>query len=129
MKFFLCFYYCGQIYLVSLDIFLIIFYDYKYKNAYTCIWASLVALVVKNLPANAGDVRDTSLAPRLGRSPGGRHATHSNILAWRIPMDRGAWQTTAHGVTKSWTWLKWLSMHSCTCYFKRSNNISKVFYI
>ena len=32
-------------------------------------------------------------------------ATHSSILAWRIPMDRGAWQGTVHGVTKSRTWL------------------------
>ena len=30
-------------------------------------------------------------------------ANHSSILAWRIPMDRGAWQATVHGVTKSWT--------------------------
>ena len=30
-------------------------------------------------------------------------ATHSSILAWRIPMDRGAWQATVHGVAKSWT--------------------------
>ena len=30
-------------------------------------------------------------------------ATHSSILAWRIPMDRGAWWATVHGVTKSWT--------------------------
>ena len=30
-------------------------------------------------------------------------ATHSNILAWRIPMNRGAWQATAYGITKSWT--------------------------
>ena len=29
-------------------------------------------------------------------------ATLSNILAWRIPMDRGAWQATVHGVAKSW---------------------------
>ena len=32
-------------------------------------------------------------------------ATHSSILAWRIPLDRGAWQATVHGVTKSWTQL------------------------
>ena len=32
-------------------------------------------------------------------------ATHSSILAWRIPKDRGAWQATVHGVTKSWTQL------------------------
>ena len=35
-------------------------------------------------------------------------ATHSRIIAWRISMDRGAWQATVHGVTKSWTQL---SMH------------------
>ena len=39
-------------------------------------------------------------------------ATYSSILAWRIPMDRGAWWATVHGVTKSRTWLKWLSPHS-----------------
>ena len=32
-------------------------------------------------------------------------AIHSSILAWRIPTDRGAWQTTVHGVAKSWTQL------------------------
>ena len=32
-------------------------------------------------------------------------ANHSNILAWRIPMDRGAWWATVHGLAKSWTWL------------------------
>ena len=40
---------------------------------------------VKNLPTNAGDVRDTGLIPGWGRSPGGKNATLSSILAWRIP--------------------------------------------
>ena len=48
-------------------------------------WASQVALVVKNLPASAGEVGDTGLIPGLGRSPGEGNATHSSILAWRIP--------------------------------------------
>ena len=39
--------------------------------------------------------------------------THSSILAWRIPMDRGAWRATVHGVTQSWTKLEKLSMHAC----------------
>ena len=44
------------------------------------------ALVVKNLPADAGDVRDTGSIPRSGRSPGGvGMATCSSVLAWRIP--------------------------------------------
>ena len=36
-------------------------------------------------------------------------ATHSSILAWRIPMDRGAWQVTVHGVTKESDTTEWLS--------------------
>ena len=43
-----------------------------------------MAPVVKNWPANAGDVRDAGSIPGLGSSPGGRKATHSSILAWRI---------------------------------------------
>ena len=38
-------------------------------------------------------------------------ATHSSILAWRIPMDRGAWRATVHRVAKSWKLLKQLSTH------------------
>ena len=39
-------------------------------------------------------------------------ATHSSFLAWRNPMDRGAWQAMVHGVAESWTGLKCLSMHA-----------------
>jgi len=46
--------------------------------------ASQAALVVNNLPANAGDIRDVGSIPGSGRSPGGGHAIHSSILAWRI---------------------------------------------
>jgi len=42
--------------------------------------------VVKNLSAKAGDIRDTSLNPMSGRSPGGGHAAHSSILPRRIPQ-------------------------------------------
>ena len=41
--------------------------------------------VIKNLPANAGDAGDEGLIPGLGRSPGEEIATHSSILAWKIP--------------------------------------------
>ena len=41
--------------------------------------------MVKNLPASAGDIRDMSSVPRLGRSLEKEMATHSSILAWRIP--------------------------------------------
>ena len=63
-------------------------------------WASLVAQTVNNLPA---------VWATWARSMGwedpleGHMATHSSILAWRIPMDREAWRATAHGVAKSQT--------------------------
>ena len=47
--------------------------------------ASQVMLVLKNPPANAGDIRNSGLIPGLGRSPRGGHGNHSSILAWRIP--------------------------------------------
>ena len=47
--------------------------------------SSQVVLVVKNPPANAGDMRDMGSVPGLRRSPGEGHGTHSSILAWRIP--------------------------------------------
>ena len=67
------------------------------------IWASQVALVVKNLPANAGDVRDLGLAPGLGRSPGGEHCNPLQYSCLENHMDRGAWKATVQRVTKSWT--------------------------
>ena len=65
-----------------------------------------MVLVIKNPPANAGDIRDRVLS--LGQDDPLEEdtATQSSILAWRIPMDRGAWQATVHRVTKSWTQLK-----------------------
>ena len=45
----------------------------------------ILPLVVKNPPASTGDIRDPGSTPRSGRSSGGGMATHSNILAWRIP--------------------------------------------
>ena len=51
------------------------------------------------------NVGDLGSIPGLGRSLEEGMETHSNILAWRIPMDREAWLPTVHGVTKSWTQL------------------------
>ena len=64
---------------------------------------SQVAPVLKNLTANAGDVRGTSSIPGLGRSPGERNGNPFQYSYLKNPMDRGAWRATAHGVTKSWT--------------------------
>ena len=74
-------------------------------------WASQVALVVKNPPANAGDKRHGS-APGSGRSPVGGHGNPFQDSCMKNPMDRGAWQAVVHGVAKSQTWLKQLSIHA-----------------
>ena len=49
------------------------------------------ALVVKNIPAQAGDVRDAGLIPGSGRSPGGGHGNPLQCSCLGNPMDRGAW--------------------------------------
>ena len=56
----------------------------------------LVALVVENLPANAGDKRDVASGRSLGQEDPLEEglATHSSVLAWRILMGRGAWRAT-----------------------------------
>ena len=69
-----------------------------------------MALVVKNPPANAGDVRDAGLIPGLGRPPGGGNGNPLQYSCLGNPTDRGArWATIIHGVTKS---RKQLSMHA-----------------
>ena len=73
-----------------------------HSNPLQYSWASLVAQLVKKLPV---------MWESWVRSPGWEDhleegiATHSSILAWRIPMDRGALWAAAHGVTKSRTQL------------------------
>ena len=54
---------------------------------------SQVALVVKNPPANAGDVRDAGLVPGLGRSLGGGHGNPLQYSCLENPMDRAAWSS------------------------------------
>ena len=61
----------------------------------------MVALVVKNPPAKAGDARIVRSSPGLGRSPGEGMTIHSSILAWRIPGKKAVWSTADHGVSKS----------------------------
>ena len=71
----------------------IIYYHYL-------LWASLVAQMVKNPPA----MRETWVQSLGWKDPlEVGMATHFSILAWRIPMDRGAWRATVYGVSKSWT--------------------------
>ena len=57
--------------------------------------------MVKNLPANAGDIRDVGMIPGSGRSPGGGHGNPLQYSCLENPMDRGAWRAIVHGVAES----------------------------
>ena len=70
-----------------------------------------VALVVKNLPVNEGDLRDAALIPELGRSPGGRNGIPLQYSYWENSMDRGAWRAIVHGVAKESDTTECLSTH------------------
>ena len=70
--------------------------------------------MVKNLPANAGDIRGVGSFPGLGRLLGGGQPTPAFLL--ENPMDSGAWQAMVLEVGESQTQLKRLSMHACIYY-------------
>ena len=81
-----------------------------FDNVFLCLdrgyglWgASQVALVVRNLIDNAGDIRGTGLIPGLGRSPGGGHSNPLQCSCLGNPMDRGAWWAIVDGFAKSQT--------------------------
>ena len=61
----------------------------------------------KNLPANAGDLRDMGSISGSGRSPGEGQGNPLQCSCLENPMDRGAWPATVHRVSESWTHLKW----------------------
>ena len=74
--------------------------------------ASQVVLVLKNMPANAGNIRDMGSISGSGRSPGGGHGNPLQYSCLENPTDREAWWATGHGVTKSPTCLKRLNTHT-----------------
>ena len=70
--------------------------------------------MVKNPPANAGDIRDGALIPESRSSPGGEQGNSLQYSCLENPMDRGAWQATVHkGVAKSQTRLSNLACTQC----------------
>ena len=102
-------------------------------ETHTLWWAFHVALVVKNTPANAREVRDAGSVPASGRSPGGGHGNPFQCSRLENSMDRGACWVTVHGVTKSrtqqsdWTqhilWSWWHSqdkLRILVCWFQFS---------
>ena len=74
-----------------------------FNRASDSLWASQVVLVVKNLPANAGDVRDMDLIPGSERSPGEGNGNALKYSCLENSMGRGAWRVIVHGVAKSRT--------------------------
>ena len=66
----------------------------------------------KEPACQAGDIRDADSIPGLERSSGEGHGNPLQYSCLENPMDRGAWGTTVHGVTQSWTRLKQLSTHA-----------------
>ena len=67
------------------------------------ILSKIKTYVLKNLPTKAGDVRDASLIPGLGRSPAGGHGNPLQYSCLENSMERGNWQDIVHGVTNSQT--------------------------
>ena len=74
------------------------------------IWSYLL---VKNSPANAGDVRDAGSLPGLGNSLEKGMETHSSIFTWRIPWTERVWQATVHGLQRIWH--KWSNLACTPC--------------
>ena len=75
--------------------------DWSYLLALKQTWASQMVLVVKNPLASARDMRDVSLIPGSGRSPGGRNDNPLQYSCLENPMDRGPWQATVHRLAES----------------------------
>ena len=76
---------------------------FKSENS---IVISLQYLVVKNLPTNAGDIRDVGSITGSGISPGGGHGNPLQCSCMENPMDRGPRWATVHGIAKSCTGLR-----------------------
>ena len=88
-------------------------------EVHICLWipkrrdrVSQEVLLVKNLSAKAGTIRDSGSIPGSGRSPGEGHGNPLQYSCLEKPMDRGPCWATFQGATKNWTWLKRLSTHA-----------------
>ena len=77
--------------------------------------------MVKNPPANAGDIRDLGSIIGSGRSPGGGRGNPLQYSCLENPMDREAWQATIHRIAQSWTQLKRLSTNNTNSKIQKEN--------
>ena len=83
----------------------------RLRFGWSWLWPSQVALAVKNLSANAGDIRNRGSIPVLERSSGGGHGKPLQYSCLENPMDRGAWWATVHWLTKNQIRLKRFSTY------------------
>ena len=72
----------------------------EFGHNYAVLQASLGALLIKNMPASAGDTRDMGSTPGLGKSSGEGNGNPRQYSYLENPMDRGAWSATVHGTAK-----------------------------
>ena len=86
------------------------------------VYPSQTALMVKNLPANARDIRDAASIPGLGRFLVVGNGNPLQCSCLENPMDRGVWWATVHGVAKSWALFKRLGTQSRPRWFKKQVN-------
>ena len=86
---------------------------------------SQVVLVVKNLPASAGDTGDGVSKPGSGRSPGEGHGYPRQYSPMANPVDRGAWWATVHGATQSQTWQSTHTYHLAKC-LKTNSEVTNI---
>ena len=80
-------------------------------------------VVMKTLPANAGDTRDPNSISGSGRSPGEGNGNRLQYSCLENPVDRGAWWATVRGVTETQTQL---SMHVCMREAKKKKSTSVI---
>ena len=99
-------------------------YDFVWKSLKWIIKlkcrASQVELVVKNPPANAGDIKDEGSIPESERSPKEENGKPLQCSYLGNPMDREAWWATVHGIVKTRTRLNTHTCHTFTKYSKHS---------
>ena len=98
-----------QVALFHSFLFHIIFHIRVCIHTHTHIYiASQVVPVLKNLAANAANIKRCWFSPWVGKIPGGGNCNPLQYSCLENPLDREAWPATVHGVAKSWTWPKWL---------------------
>ena len=101
------------------------------KFTYIClhVWASHMVLVVKKLPANAGDAGDMNSIAGWERCPGGGNGKPLQYSFLENPLDRGGCQATFHGVSKSRTWLSDLACMHAFIYLFDNGTVLRIYII